>query len=201
MHAFFDVLAFIALVVFVVAIVGLCVGHLHWARIATRTPMAITVGGAFVVFVVAAASAAPAKHDNPGGTHVRNAHVATASTAVPAPTSASATATATAATSVAMVSSSPPPPSSAPAPVETTATKAPVVAAPPPLAAETTETTPRTTPAAAPSPASCHPLTNSGKCYEPGEYCRSSDHGVTGVAGDGKTITCEDNDGWRWEPS
>jgi hypothetical protein len=23
---------------------------------------------------------------------------------------------------------------------------------------------------------------------------------VTGVAGDGETITCEDNDGWRWEP-
>jgi hypothetical protein len=27
-----------------------------------------------------------------------------------------------------------------------------------------------------------------------------SDHGVTGVAGDGKTIKCEDNEGWRWEP-
>jgi hypothetical protein len=24
--------------------------------------------------------------------------------------------------------------------------------------------------------------------------------GVTGVAGDGKTIICEDNDGWRCEP-
>ena len=66
-----------------------------------------------------------------------------------------------------------------------------------------------TTPAAAPSPPappaskapSCHPLTNGGNCYEPGEYCRNSDHGVSGVAGDGKAITCEDNDGWRWEPS
>jgi hypothetical protein len=51
-----------------------------------------------------------------------------------------------------------------------------------------------------PPPASCHPLTNGGKCYEPGEICRNSDHGVTGLAGDGKVITCEDNDGWRWEP-
>jgi len=47
---------------------------------------------------------------------------------------------------------------------------------------------------------SCHPLSNEGTCYEPGEFCRNSDHGVTGVAGDGKTIICEDNDGWRWEP-
>ncbi len=47
---------------------------------------------------------------------------------------------------------------------------------------------------------SCHPLTNNGKCYEPGEFCRNSDHGATGVAGDGKTIVCEFNNGWRWEP-
>jgi hypothetical protein len=46
----------------------------------------------------------------------------------------------------------------------------------------------------------CHPLTDGGTCYEPGEFCRTSDHGVTGVAGDGKTIVCENNDGWRWEP-
>lgn len=66
------------------------------------------------------------------------------------------------------------------------------------------------TPASAPSPApapppatatSCYPLSNEGTCYEPGEYCRDDDHGVTGVAGDGETITCEDNDGWRWEPT
>ncbi|HTA03651.1 MAG TPA: hypothetical protein VK802_24945, partial [Streptosporangiaceae bacterium] len=58
--------------------------------------------------------------------------------------------------------------------------------------------------AAAPTtvaPASCHPLTSAGNCYEPGEYCRDDDHGVTGLAGDGETITCEDNDGWRWEPT
>lgn len=50
------------------------------------------------------------------------------------------------------------------------------------------------------SAASCHPIASSGNCYEPGEFCSNADHGVTGVAGDGKTIRCEDNDGWRWEP-
>jgi hypothetical protein len=24
---------------------------------------------------------------------------------------------------------------------------------------------------------------------------------MTGLAGDGETIICEDNDGWRWEPA
>ncbi len=65
----------------------------------------------------------------------------------------------------------------------------------------------RTTPTAAPvktatsAPAGCHPLTNGGKCYEPGEYCRTADHGMSGVAGDGEAIICADNDGWRWEPA
>src|SRR6185437_10584259 len=56
-------------------------------------------------------------------------------------------------------------------------------------------------PASAAAPAACSPLTNGGKCYEPGEFCRNADHGASGVAGDGKAITCEDNDGWRWESS
>ena len=55
-------------------------------------------------------------------------------------------------------------------------------------------------PATSAAPAGCHPLTNGGSCHEPGEYCRTSDHGVSGVAGDGEAIKCEDNDGWRWEP-
>lgn len=58
-----------------------------------------------------------------------------------------------------------------------------------------------TTPATAPAPAGCYPISDEGTCYEPGEYCRYDDEGVTGVAGDGETITCQDNDGWRWEPS
>jgi hypothetical protein len=69
-------------------------------------------------------------------------------------------------------------------------------AAPPPPPPTTTA------PVAAPSePAGCYPLTNGGNCYEPGEYCRESDHGASGVAGDGERIICADNDGWRWEPA
>ena len=61
-------------------------------------------------------------------------------------------------------------------------------------------------PSSAPSPppttaASCYPMSNEGTCYEPGEFCRESDHGASGVAGDGEKIMCEDNDGWRWEPA
>ena len=56
-------------------------------------------------------------------------------------------------------------------------------------------------PSAASAPTGCYPISDEGTCYEPGEYCRDDDHGMTGVAGDGETITCEDNDGWRWEPS
>ncbi|TVZ04236.1 Ig-like domain repeat protein [Trebonia kvetii] len=50
-----------------------------------------------------------------------------------------------------------------------------------------------------PKPA-CYPLSNEGTCYEPGEFCRTADHGKTGIAGDGERIICEDNNGWRWEP-
>ena len=56
-------------------------------------------------------------------------------------------------------------------------------------------------PSPAPAPTDCHPLTSSGNCYEPGEFCSTADHGVTGVAGDGEAIICEDNGGWRWEPA
>ena len=39
-----------------------------------------------------------------------------------------------------------------------------------------------------------------GDCHEPGEYCSGADHGISGVAGDGEPIVCENKDGWRWEP-
>jgi hypothetical protein len=55
-------------------------------------------------------------------------------------------------------------------------------------------------PTPTPTPTGCHPIASTGNCYEPGEYCPTADHGMTGVAGDGKTIICEDNNGWRWEP-
>lgn len=48
--------------------------------------------------------------------------------------------------------------------------------------------------------ARCRPLTDSGRCYEPGEFCRHSDAGKRGIAGDGKKIVCRNNDGLRWEP-
>jgi hypothetical protein len=56
-------------------------------------------------------------------------------------------------------------------------------------------------PPPAPVPTGCFPTTNSGNCYEPGEYCRNDDHGMNGVAGDGEAITCVYKNGWRWEPS
>jgi hypothetical protein len=63
---------------------------------------------------------------------------------------------------------------------------------------------PKPTPAPAPgptsTPTSCYPKTSSSNCYEPGEYCSSADHGMSGVAGDGEAIVCENNNGWRWEP-
>ena len=107
-------------------------------------------------------------------------HVSPAATVVP--TAPPATAQATQAASQAPAPPAPAPTTRAPVPTATTAT----AVAPPPAAA---------------APAGCHPLTNGGKCYEPGEFCRNSDHGVVGLAGDGETITCADNDGWRWEPS
>ena len=49
------------------------------------------------------------------------------------------------------------------------------------------------------STAGCYPLTDGGKCYSPGEFCRDDDHGTAGIDGDGNPVTCTDNDGWRWE--
>jgi hypothetical protein len=63
------------------------------------------------------------------------------------------------------------------------------------------QSTQPTAPPAAATPAGCYPLSNGGTCYEPGEYCRNADHGVSGMAGDGEAITCEYNNGWRWEPA
>lgn len=56
---------------------------------------------------------------------------------------------------------------------------------------------PKPTPPSAPS--GCYPKASSGNCYEPGEYCSTAEHGMSGVAGDGEPIVCEDNNGWRWE--
>jgi cardiolipin synthase len=51
-----------------------------------------------------------------------------------------------------------------------------------------------------PSASGCTPIDDEGGCYESGEYCRDDNHGMTGRAGDGQTITCEDENGtWYWE--
>jgi len=98
----------------------------------------------------------------------------------------------------------PAPATHAPAPAtHAPATRAPAPATPSPSPTITHPAAPPPAPAtsaAVPPPASCSPLTNGGHCYEPGEYCRNSDHGMYGVAGDGEKIACEDNNGWRWEP-
>jgi phosphatidylserine/phosphatidylglycerophosphate/cardiolipin synthase-like enzyme len=73
------------------------------------------------------------------------------------------------------------------------ASTAPPVTATPPTAAP---------PAPNPSTAGCTPIDDEGGCYKPGEYCRDDDRGTTGRAGDGQTITCEDENGtWYWEAS
>lgn len=71
---------------------------------------------------------------------------------------------------------------------------------PPPVAAPAPAPSGGSSPSAAP-PSGCYPKTDSGNCYEPGEFCRTSDHGVSGVAGNGEAIICEDNNGWRWKPA
>jgi hypothetical protein len=66
--------------------------------------------------------------------------------------------------------------------------------------AETAPVASSTSPSSVNSSGSCYPIASTGNCYEPGEYCSDADHGMSGTAGDGKSIECEDNDGWRWEP-
>jgi hypothetical protein len=70
---------------------------------------------------------------------------------------------------------------------------------PPPL--PTPAPAPAPSQSAAPPPASCHPIASSGNCYEPGEFCPQADAGMTGVAGNGEAIICENNNGLRWEPA
>jgi len=95
-----------------------------------------------------------------------------------------------------------------PIPAPPTPTAAPTTRPPAPTTAPPATEPPATRPPATPAPpapsatpAGCHPLSDEGTCYEPGEYCRDDDHGASGVAGDGEAIVCEDNNGWRWEPA
>jgi hypothetical protein len=59
---------------------------------------------------------------------------------------------------------------------------------------------PAQSPAAGDGGSGCHPTTSAGNCYEPGEFCPTADAGMTGLAGDGKTITCKLVSGrYHWE--
>jgi hypothetical protein len=91
----------------------------------------------------------------------------------------------------------------APAPTPTAApTTAPTLPQPPTAAPAPVAAPPAAPPSQPPAaPAGCYPLTNSGGCYRPGEFCRTSDHGALGRTADGEAIRCVNNDGWRWEPA
>lgn len=111
--------------------------------------------------------------------------------------SANVTATATASTTQLQAPDSPSIPPASPVAVRTTHVIATQVYTPAAAPAPTTH---------APQPVqtivraqSCYPLTNGGKCYSPGEYCRDDDHGTSGIDAEGDAIVCEDNGGWRWE--
>jgi hypothetical protein len=56
-------------------------------------------------------------------------------------------------------------------------------------------------PPAPPAPSGCYPTTSSGNCYRAGEFCPQADAGMSGIAGNGEAIICEDNNGLRWEPA
>jgi hypothetical protein len=168
-----------------------------WAARHTPFTRFLAFCGVVVLISVAAAACSSSTSSSPVAATMSptlKAPVAEAkSTASPTPTTAH-TATTAAAPST---------------PAQTTVAAQPAASAAPSQAAPAAQPAaptapPRTTPAPPPSskaPASCYPLSDEGTCYEPGEYCRDSDHGVSGVAGDGEAIICQDNDGWRWEPA
>jgi hypothetical protein len=111
-------------------------------------------------------------------------------------------------TTVARPSTTRPPPTTRPPattttkPVVTTTTVAPTTVPPSTTSPPATEAPPSPgAPAPAAAAPACDPQTDTGGCYEPGEFCRTSDRGSSGTTAGGQPITCEDNDGWRWEYS
>jgi hypothetical protein len=111
---------------------------------------------------------------------------------------ATATTAATATTSappVTVTRATAPPTTSTPPPTTTPPTTAPPVTSPP------VTSPPATAPASQAAPTTCSPVAASGNCYSAGEFCSNADHGLNGTTASGEAITCEDNNGWRWEPS
>jgi hypothetical protein len=127
----------------------------------------------------ASSSATQSQSQSPSPSPTQSPSASQSASPSSAATSAVATTSTTTTTSAARKTTSAPVVHTSAAPVHTTKTAQPV------------QTTPHK--------ASCYPLTNSGKCYTPGEFCRTSDHSVSGIDANGDAIKCEDNDGWRWE--
>ena len=89
-----------------------------------------------------------------------------------------------------------PRPSHSPAPPT-----APAPSPPPPSSAP-----PEPAPQPSPSPTHhpvCYPRNASGDCYSEGEFCPFDQHHRSGIAADGKPITCVENSRklWLWEPA
>ena len=166
--------------------------------------IAVIAGGVLVLFI-GIGIAAPAKHPvQKTGFTAPPSSTAPTPTAVPTPTVAPPPTVAPTAT-----------PAPTPAPTLTPATTPRPTSAPTPRPVTHKATpvpTPRSTPKPTvaprpptPKPAStCTPLSNSGTCYEAGEFCRNSDIGRRGVAGNGEAIICEEKAGTsrgRWYPA
>jgi len=172
---------------------------LMWRRQAWGRGVKWGLTGATAVFVVIAMasggsspSANSADHPAAPSTPVSTAPPPTSSSAGPSDTSPVAS---VAPVTVRPTATRPP---AANAPVVAPVTSTPRTSRPAPVLPPTTAAPPVQRTSAPVS--SCYPLTNGGNCYEPGEFCRKSDHGATGIAGNGERIVCRDNNGWRWEP-
>jgi hypothetical protein len=93
-----------------------------------------------------------------------------------------------------------PPPGSAPLPSPSRIHRS--LAAPHPAPSGKVFSAPPAAHSSVPVQSACFPKTSGGNCYEPGEFCRKSDLGATGVAGNGERIRCEASGSRnRWEPA
>jgi hypothetical protein len=167
-----------------------------WNKPQTQRGKLLSVSGVSVGLLVLIIIGSVAGGGSSSPAPIQQSPVASTASAVAQISPTSATHKAAASKSPARVTTSAAASSSSPAAVRT---QAPATSAPP-TTAPTTAAPPTTAPTtAAPAAPACSPLTSGGNCYEPGEFCAAKDHGVTGIAGDGKSITCEDVNGWRWE--
>jgi len=85
----------------------------------------------------------------------------------------------------------------APGPARHAAARAPARSTPAATAAHQSRPAPSSPRLAAPAGPPAHQT--AANCYEPGEFCRTATTARSAWPGR-KVITCEDNDGWRWEP-